>query len=111
MTGASKRKGDEAEREVAQLIHSWLGYPARRMLGAGRRDDVGDIDGVPDTVIQVASWADVAAAAIQKPTQAETQRRYAGKRYAATFVRFRGGAYRVVLTPEQWATLVREVNA
>jgi hypothetical protein len=30
--------------------------------------------------------------------------------FAATFVRLRGGEYRVVLTPEQWATLWREAQ-
>jgi len=58
--------------------------------------------------VQVASWADVAAAARQKPLGAEQQRLNAQATHAATFVRFRGGTYRVVLTPEQWATLMRE---
>jgi hypothetical protein len=108
MANPQKRKGDKAELEVAQLIADLLGFPARRALGAGRADDVGDIHGVPDTVVQVASWADVAAAARQKPLGAEQQRLNAQATHAATFVRFRGGTYRVVLTPEQWATLMRE---
>lgn len=109
MTGSAKRKGDRAELEVATLIRDLLGYPARRKLGAGRRDDVGDIDGVPGHTIQVAAWADVSAAAIVKPRAVETQRAHAGHPFAATFVRFRGGQWRVVLTPEQWAALLREV--
>lgn len=108
MANPQKRKGDAAEIEVARMIHDLLGFPARRALGAGRADDVGDIHGIPDTVVQVASWADVAAAARQKPLGAEQQRQNAQATHAATFVRFRGGTYRVVLTPEQWATLVRE---
>jgi len=108
MGNPQKAKGDKAEREVAELIHDLLGFPARRALGAGRADDVGDIHGVPDTVVQVASWADVAAAARQKPLGAQQQRINAQATHAATFVRFRGGTYRVVLTPEQWATLMRE---
>lgn len=108
MANPQKRKGDAAEIEVARMIHDLLGFPARRALGAGRADDVGDIHGVPGTVVQVASWADVAAAARQKPLGAEQQRLNAQATHAATFVRFRGGTYRVVLTPEQWATLMRE---
>jgi hypothetical protein len=108
MANPQKRKGDQAEREVAILISDLLGFPARRKLGAGRADDTGDIDGVPDHVIQVASWSDVRAAAVQKPRGAEQQRQNAGATHAATFCRFRGGVWRVILTPEQWATLVRE---
>ena len=98
-----KRKGDGAEREAAALLSELLGVPVRRPLGAGRQDDVGDLDGVPDHVIQVASWADVAAAARIKPPQAEQQRRNAAATHAATLVRFRGGTWRVVLTLEQWS--------
>lgn len=108
MANPQKQKGDQAEREVASLIYDLLGFPARRKLGAGRLDDTGDIDGVPDTVVQVANWSDVRAAAVQKPRGAEAQRKNAGATHAATFVRFRGGTWRVILTPEQWATLVRE---
>ena len=108
MSNPPKRKGDAAELEAARIIHDLLGFPARRRLGAGRLDDTGDIDGVPDTVVQVANWSDVRAAAVQKPKGAETQRQNAGATHAATFVRFRGGTWRVVLTPDQWATLVRE---
>ena len=108
MANPQKRRGDAAEREVAALIADLLGFPVRRALGAGRADDVGDIHGVPDTVVQVAAWADVRAAAVQKPLGAERQRLNAQATHAATFVRFRGGSYRVVLTPEQWATLMRE---
>ena len=108
MANPPKRKGDSAELEAAHIIHDLLGFPARRKLGAGRLDDTGDIDGVPDTVVQVANWSDVRAAAVQKPKGAESQRINAGATFAATFVRFRGGIWRVVLTPEQWASLVRE---
>lgn len=111
VTSGQKRKGDRAELEVAQLITDELGYAARRKLGAGRLDDVGDIDGVPRHVIQVANWSDVARAAREKPAAAEVQRRNAGADFAATFVRFRGGAWRVVMTPTQWADLVREALA
>lgn len=104
----SKRKGDKAELEVQALLRDQLGVGARRALGAGRKDDVGDIHGVPDTVIQVCNRKDVATAVREKPLEAEEQRRRAGAAFAVTFVRLRGGDYRVVLTPEQWATYFRE---
>lgn len=111
MASSSKRKGDKAEIEAATLIRDLTGWPARRKLGAGRADDTGDIDGVPQIAVQVASWADVARAAREKPIGCEAQREHAGEPFAATFIRFRGGSWRVVLTPEQWAAYAREVNS
>jgi hypothetical protein len=126
VTGPGKRKGDKAELEVQGLLRELLGVPARRKLGAGRRDDVGDIDGVPDTVIQVVNApSDTLRAVREKPLECEEQRaRYVTyqwdhngvehvdrRTFAATFVRLRGGEYRVVLTPEQWATYRREAVA
>lgn len=102
-----KAKGDRAEREAAELLTELLGVPVRRKLGAGRQDDTGDLDGVPGHAVQVASWADTARAALIKPREAEAQRGHAGADHAATLVRFRGGSWRVILTPEQWAALLR----
>lgn len=108
MTNSAKRKGDKAELEVQGLLRDLLGVPARRKLGAGRSDDMGDIDGVPDTVIQVVNYTDIARAIREKLPVSETQRVRANATFAATFVRRPGGKYVVVLTPEQWATYVRE---
>ena len=108
MTNAAKRRGDEAEREAAAVLADWLGYPVRRKLGAGRADDQGDLDGLPDTTVQVAAWADVLRAVREKPVAAEAQRQRADTTFAATMVRLRGGVWRVVLTPEQFATWARE---
>ncbi len=108
MTGRAKSKGDQAEREVAALLSDLTGLPVRRMLGAGRADDVGDLDGVPNTVIQVANWSDALRAVREKPEAAERQRANAGAVFAASAIRLRGGLYRFVLTPEQYATYVRE---
>ena len=98
--------------------------PARRALGAGRKDDVGDITGVPDTVIQVADWKDALRAVREKPLECELQRETAAYNswhaqgnpvspdptFAATFIRLRGGEYRVVMTPEQFAQLWKEAQ-
>lgn len=111
MTNSAKRKGDRAEREVAALLCDELGIACRRKLGAGRADDTGDIDGVPATVVQVADWTDALRAVREKPLEAERQRENDGATFAATFVRLRGGTYRVVLTPQQFATFVREATA
>jgi hypothetical protein len=108
MANSFKAKGDRAELEVQGLLRDLLGVPARRALGAGRLDDMGDIDGVPETCISVTNRKDVAAAVRSKPVEAEMQRRRRGCTFVATFVRLRGGEYRVVLTVDQWATLWRE---
>lgn len=108
MANPQKRKGDRAELEAQAIINDLTGWPARRKLGAGRKDDTGDIDGVPNTTIQVANWANVTAAVRQKPIEAEQQRANAETTFACTWVRLRGGDWRVVLTPEQWATYARE---
>lgn len=111
MANAQKGRGDRAEREAAELLSLLLGLPIRRKLGAGRLDDQGDLDGLNGFALQVADWKDVARAAREKPAAAERQRHHAAAPHAATLVRFRGGLWRVVLTPEQWARLVLELRA
>lgn len=109
MTGSSKRKGDRAELEVQALLQDHLGL-GRRKLGAGRKDDMGDIDGVPDTTISVGNIARLSEALRQKPLECEVQQQRAGTTHGATFLRLRGGSYRVVLTPEQWFATWREAQ-
>jgi hypothetical protein len=111
MANSSKRKGDRAELEVQGILRDLLGVPARRKLGAGRADDMGDIDNVPDTTISVANWASLDRAVREKLPELEQQQARAGSTFAAMFCRRRGGKYVVVLTPEMWATLYREAVA
>lgn len=108
MAHPSKRKGDKAELEVQGILRDLLGVPARRALGAGRKDDVGDITGVPRTVISVANYASLTDAIRLKLPDVETQRERAGALFGAMFVRRRGGGYVVCMTPEAFATLWRE---
>lgn len=108
MSNAQKRKGDRAELEVQGILRELLGVPARRMLGAGRKDDVGDMDGVPNTTIGVADWADLDRAVREKLPKLEEQQERAGTTFAAGFFRRRGGTYVVCMTPEQFATFWRE---
>ena len=116
---SQKTKGDKAEREAAALLTELLKPhglpPVRRALGAGRTNeaggDVGDIVGVPGHAIQVKAWADERAAAVQGPKGAEEQARNADQPYAATLIRFRGGQWRVVLTPEQFARYIAALYA
>lgn len=109
MTGSAKRKGDLAELQIARMIVDELGWPVRRKLGAGRMDDVGDLDGIPDTVAQVANWADALRSIREKPIAAERQRINGQATYAVTFIRLHGGMWRAVMTIPQWAVYAREV--
>lgn len=110
----SKRRGDESEREVQGLIRELLGVPARRKLGAGRQDDCGDIDGVPDWCIQVKGARDNDRSLRDNLREAlaelPAQQANAGTTFAAAFIRVQGGRYIVVQTPEMWATSAREAS-
>lgn len=53
MPTANARKGAETERMVARYFREHGFWMADRRLREGRRDDQGDIDGVPFTTIQV----------------------------------------------------------
>lgn len=54
---------------------------------------------------------DVAGAVRHKPVECEVQQERAAADFGATFLRLRGGDYRVVLTPAQFAQLWREATA
>jgi hypothetical protein len=118
----SRRKGIAAEREVAALLSDLLGVKVTRRYNLGTHEDIGDLI-LQDTVIQVVNApSDTLRAVREKPLECEAQRKRAfnghwmactqgyhrSPAFAATFVRLRGGEYRVVLTPEQWATYWRE---
>lgn len=100
-----------AEREVAGLISELTGWPVKRRYNLGSHEDVGDLIGVRDTVVQVADYTDLARAVREKVPGCVEQQQRAGATFGATFLRRRGGHYVVVLTPEQWATYAREATA
>lgn len=111
MANRSKDKGDRAEREVQALLNDLLGLTTvRRKLGAGRADDMGDIDGVPDTCVQVAWYANLTTALREKVPACAVQQDRMGALFGATFLRKTGGGFVVAMTPEQFATLWREAT-
>jgi hypothetical protein len=107
VSNPQKRKGDKAELEVERLLSASLGVNARRALGAGRLDDMGDIHGVPHTVIQVANYRNVNEAIRAKLPDVERQMENAQAKFGALFCRRVGGSFVVVQTPEQFAALWR----
>ena len=108
MPNPQKRKGDAAERELAHKLHGLLGLPIRRKLGAGRKDDTGDIDGLPNCTAQAKNYADTLRAIREGLPAVETQRNNAGTTHSVLFVRRRGGEWIAVMTLDQWATMYRE---
>lgn len=112
MTNNNKRRGDNAER----LLVAWLrdnGFPnAERAYGAGRPDDVGDIDGIPGVVIEcknqqrldLAGWV----------TETEHERRQAGADHGLLIVKRRGhtnpGRWYCVMELEGAALLLKEAG-
>ena len=112
MTGAAKAKGDHAEREFCAKTSDLLGVELRRKLGAGRLDDVGDVDGLPNWTIQCAWWPNrgILQAFRHKPLECERQQRNAGTTFGASAIRMNGGLWVMAQTPEQWATVVRELS-
>ena len=111
---SNKIKGDKAEREACALLTEFTGFEVERRFGAGMENDKGDLVGIPDTVIQIANWKDTNAAVLQKPREAEQQRINAKVSHAVTLVRYKkrpgckhGDNWRVVLTLEQYAKLIK----
>jgi len=109
MANASKAKGDRGEREAVDalcLLAPDLVLPtARRKLGAGRKDDMGDLEVFFDVTIQVKTMADITAAARQAAMGAEVQSVRAGTRWAlgmAPIPRARRSAVRWLAATTTW---------
>ena len=111
MANPSKRRGDDAEREVAARLAELTGWPAKRALGAGRKDDIGDIHGIPQTTLQVKNRPNDVPRSIREGLAClQRQQANSGDPFGAVLVRRRGGHWIAVLTLEGLATLLREAT-
>ena len=110
MSNPNRDKGLRAEREAATIISDLTGWEVRRITSPGSQFDTGDLFGVPFTVVQVAAYADPMRAVREKPLGAEEQRKRAKVPFACSFIKLPRAGWRVVLTPEQWATYAREAQ-
>lgn len=111
MPNSSKRRGDKAELEIARMLTEQLGGTVRRRLGAGRRDDTGDLDGLTDTTAQVKNFSDITRAVREGLDDCVTQQANAGTTFGVTFIRRPGGRWFAAMTIEQWATMHREATS
>lgn len=114
MANTSKRKGDQAERDAVsyllEVCPDLCLSNARRMLGAGRSDDVGDLRVFGDVAVQVRAYAisSIGQAVRTSAADAVSQARNAGVEHALGMVpypRARAGSVRWLACAEQWPTL------
>ncbi len=106
---ACKDKGSRAEREVAAILETLTGRIVRRTL-AGHADDIGDLNGLDDTTIEVKNLASMADGINEGLRELVKEQANAGTTFGVCFVRRRGGQYVACMTPEQFATLWREAT-
>lgn len=110
MTNPAKRKGDGAELEAARLLADLTGWPVRRKLGAGRSDDTGDLDGIPDCTAQVKAYKDIQRSVRETLAELPQQQANAGTTFAFGMCRRPGGRWFAVLDIQQLTTLLREAT-
>src|SRR5262245_23956539 len=110
MAHPAKRKGDAAELEAARLLADLTGWQIERKLGAGRKEDTGDLYALPDCVVQVKHYKDIQRAVRETLAELPAQHANAATTFAAGMVRRPGGRWFFVLTPEQFCTLLREAT-
>ena len=109
MANSNKRKGDRAEREavavICRLAPDLVVARPQRLLGAGRREDTGDLWVLPGVTVQVKHRADPAHAIRLAADGAAVQAQRAGSAFAVGLVpipRARGGAVRWVACCAAW---------
>lgn len=118
MTNARKRRGDDAERELAHLLTELTGWSVERKLGAGRREDTGDLYGLPETTAQVKNYPrDLVRSIREGLIGLKRQHAHARTSFGMLFVRrprTNGmgptDQWIVVMTVEQAMTLLREAT-
>jgi len=113
MGNSNKRRGDRAEREaltlLCQIAPDLLVPRPQRLLGAGRREDAGDLWVLPNVTVQVKHRADPAQAIRIAADAAAVQARRAGCHFALGLVpipRARHSAVRWVACSATWPVLV-----
>ena len=107
MTSPQARKGATFERDVVEYFRA-NGHPyVERAYGAGRPDDVGDLDGVPGWALELKNHQKLALSGWLE--EAEVERVNARARFAAVIAKRRGknaGQSYVVMTLATFAELL-----
>jgi hypothetical protein len=111
MASTARAKGDRAEREIVGLLRDLTGWPVARAYGAGRSDDCGDLDGLPDCCAQVKDYGTHVARAVNDAlTELPAQQAASGLPFAVGLVRRPRGRWVAVMEVEMFAALLREAT-
>lgn len=111
MANSAKNKGDRYEREAKDYLIAMapelLCDLPMRMLGAGRKDDIGDIRVFDDTAIQVRALANMGQAVRSSAHDAVTQAGNGGVPFALGMVPVQGARkdkvrWLACVAPGQW---------
>jgi len=109
VVNSSKRKGDRAEREAVTVLRGLapdlVVASPQRLLGAGRREDTGDLWVFPGVTVQVKCRADPLNALRAAADGATAQAARAGSRFAVGLIplpRARAHAVRWVACCHHW---------
>lgn len=111
MTNASKDKGDRFEREAVAMLKDLCPDlcldKAKRMLGAGRAEDVGDLYVFADVAVQVRAYkmTSIGGAIRSSAKDSITQAGHGDMPYALGLVPYpgaRAGTVRWIACVEQW---------
>jgi Holliday junction resolvase len=112
VSNPQKRKGDAAERNVAAWLAAHGFSYAERAYGAGRPDDVGDIDGIPGVVVEVKNHKTITIPAWLHELDVEMFN--ANARHGAVIAKRRGstdvGDWYALMPVEGWARLLVEAG-
>ncbi|WIB65460.1 hypothetical protein [Curtobacterium sp. MCBD17_040] len=118
MTNSSKDKGDRGEREAVEafqtLCPDLLVWNAQRLLGAGRKEDVGDLLVIDDVAVQVKAFAAkyLSKGVYEAANGAAIQAGHARKPHAVGMVlvpRARKDKVRWVMVAHTWPAPIDEI--
>lgn len=118
MANSSKDKGDRFEREsvpvLVNLLPEFALEKAMRFLGAGRKEDVGDLYVLPDAAIQVKAWDNMGGAIRTAVSGSVVQAGHGDKEYALGMVPILGARVQQVrwlacVAPGRWPVPVEPV--
>jgi len=108
VTSRQRQKGSRGELDaVAMFARYFPWWPVRRRLQEGRRDDIGDLEGIPHTTVQVANVDNLLDAIGHKLPELVVQQGRAGTTFGVLLIRRRGGRFIAVQTEEQFTTMLR----
>lgn len=118
MANSSKNKGDRFEREavpvLVKLLPEFALKKAMRYLGAGRKEDVGDLYVLPDAAVQVKAWDNMGGAIRTAVAGSVVQAGHGDMEYALGMVPIQGARAHQVrwlacVAPDRWPVPVEPV--